>query len=41
MLVNTDIDQLLEATINIEEDDYSFKLIEIEIDQLLEKTKEW
>ncbi|EIJ78224.1 hypothetical protein PB1_11709 [Bacillus methanolicus PB1] len=41
MLVNTDIDQILEATINIEEDAYSFKLIEIEIDQLLEKTKEW
>ncbi|AIE60142.1 hypothetical protein MGA3_06615 [Bacillus methanolicus MGA3] len=41
MLINTDIDQILEATIDIEEDSYSFKLIEVEIDHLLEKTKEW
>jgi hypothetical protein len=40
-LVNADIDQILEATVDIEEDIFSFKMIEVEIDQILEKTKEW
>jgi hypothetical protein len=40
-LVNADIDQILEVTVDIKEDIFSFKIIEVEIDYLLEKTKEW
>lgn len=40
-LLNADIDEILDATADIEEDTFSFKIIEVEIDHLLEKTKEW
>jgi hypothetical protein len=43
MLLKTkDIDQLLEDTIDIEEDnDCCFMLYEIDIDQLLDRTQDW
>ena len=37
----TDIDELLEETIEIAEEDMSFKLSPFEIDLLLENTRHW
>jgi hypothetical protein len=42
VLQTKDIDQLLEATIDIEEDnDCGYMLFEIDIDELLEMTHHW
>ncbi|MDZ5470145.1 hypothetical protein SM124_00145 [Bacillus sp. 31A1R] len=40
-LVKTDIDELLEATSELAEDDCSYRLKIIEIDKLLETTQDW
>ncbi|WP_260630951.1 hypothetical protein [Bacillus sp. S/N-304-OC-R1] len=40
ILINTDIDKLLDATEDME-DDFSFIIRRIEIDSLLEKTQDW
>lgn len=40
-LIRTDIDELLEATSELAEDDFSFRLSQIEIDKLLENTQDW
>ncbi|WP_281352552.1 hypothetical protein [Cytobacillus depressus] len=41
VLINTDIDQLLEATEEIAEDKFSYMIRQIEIDDLLENTQDW
>lgn len=38
---NTDIDQLLEATADIGDDDFHYMIRHIEIDSLLETTEDW
>lgn len=40
-LVKTDIDQILENTLDIEDDTYTYIVTIIEIDKLLERTKDW
>lgn len=40
-LVKTDIDQLLESTYELASEVPSIKIISIEIDLLLESTKDW
>ena len=37
----TDIDELLDDTMEIAEEDISFKLSQVEIDLLLENTRHW
>ncbi|WP_260983664.1 MULTISPECIES: hypothetical protein [Bacillaceae] len=39
--ISMDIDELLEDTMEIAEDDLSFSLNPIEIDSLLENTRHW
>ncbi|WP_272914189.1 hypothetical protein [Bacillus dakarensis] len=39
-IVRTDIDELLENTVDIEEDQAEFLLFNIEIDQLLDNTRD-
>lgn len=39
-IVRTDIDELLDNTVDIEEDQANFVLFNIEIDQLLENTRD-
>ncbi|WP_281274534.1 hypothetical protein [Mesobacillus subterraneus] len=39
--ISMDIDELLEETTEIAEDDFSFALNPIEIDRLLENTRHW
>ncbi|WP_302053223.1 hypothetical protein [Bacillus sp. FJAT-29790] len=41
ILINADIDQLLEATTEIAEDDFRYLIRQIEIDTLLENTQDW
>lgn len=41
LLENADIDQLLEATTEIADDDYHYLIRHIEIDALLELTQDW
>ena len=41
ILKNTDIDQLLDATIDMGDEDFSYIIKHIEIDALLEKTEDW
>jgi hypothetical protein len=40
-LQTKDIDKLLEATVDIEDTDCCFMLLEIDIDQLLDRTQDW
>lgn len=40
-IVKLDIDQILEATAFITEEDHPYKMREIEIDMLLAVTKDW
>lgn len=40
-LVKMDIDQLLEATSYVLEEENNFNINKIEIDKLLEKTRDW
>ncbi|MFD2442625.1 hypothetical protein ACFSO7_01260 [Bacillus sp. CGMCC 1.16607] len=40
-IVKMDIDQLLETTSNILEEECYFHIKKIEIDKLLEKTRDW
>ncbi|WP_268877094.1 hypothetical protein [Niallia nealsonii] len=40
-IVRADIDELLQTTADMEENILDWKLKEIEIDELLEKTKNW
>ncbi|WLR56917.1 hypothetical protein LC048_08635 [Mesobacillus subterraneus] len=39
--ISMDIDELLEETMEISDEDLSFKLNPIEIDKLLENTRHW
>ncbi|WP_282597689.1 hypothetical protein [Bacillus sp. REN3] len=39
--ISVNIDELLEATIEIADEDISFQLNPIEIDHLLENTRHW
>jgi hypothetical protein len=41
ILVKMDIDQLLEATSYVLEEENNFNINNIEIDKLLEKTRDW
>lgn len=40
-LMKLDIDQLLEATSFISDDDFFYNIKKIEIDNLLDKTQDW
>ena len=40
-IIKIDIDKLLESTVDLTSENNSFKLKQIEIDQLLEQTREW
>ncbi|GLB60693.1 hypothetical protein [Cytobacillus sp. NCCP-133] len=40
-LVQMDIDQILEATLEIAEDDLGYLIRQVEIDSLLERTQDW
>ncbi|MFB6467183.1 hypothetical protein ACE38V_10180 [Cytobacillus sp. Hz8] len=40
-IINTDIDKLLESTMDLEDENIHGMLLTFEIDQLLEKTQDW